>query len=398
MQVMKKAIAVLTALIMGISCCPPGNVAMAAQNDETAAEIERSQDADGQEAAQNEEDADRNEAADNKEAIDNKESGAEKLQIPQKMTVVIDPWEMDGREQIYSEEYVVRNAGETAGILTMSASICKSSGQSEAVVRQEKEGLHDDETKSVYMEMEFGNGEKIVLSREGCEYQIELEPGGELRIRFQGEVNENAAESWKDGDITVDAVYSWENIENTSSEVQDSVKNNPDTAGEEQPGKAPDGEASDEEETRLIEMREPQELDFSVDSWEIDEKGKIVSEQYTVRNAGEEAGTLVLSDLVCKPGEESGITVLTGKEKLHDGGKTVYIEMAVGEEEKIVLHQEGQEDTGENAGYEVKLSPGEEVTVCFTGEVNEIRAEELAKGELTVTAAVSWILEEPVSE
>ncbi len=31
------------------------------------------------------------------------------LQIPQKLEIVIDPWEMDGKEQIYSEQYTIRS-------------------------------------------------------------------------------------------------------------------------------------------------------------------------------------------------------------------------------------------------------------------------------------------------
>lgn len=49
------------------------------------------------------------------------------LQIPQKLQIVIDPFEMDGKGQIYSEQYMVRNMGETAGALTL-AFVCRLGG------------------------------------------------------------------------------------------------------------------------------------------------------------------------------------------------------------------------------------------------------------------------------
>lgn len=47
----------------------------------------------------------------NKEKSEPEDTDLKQLQIPQKLEVVIDPWEMDGKSQIYSEQYVIRNDG-----------------------------------------------------------------------------------------------------------------------------------------------------------------------------------------------------------------------------------------------------------------------------------------------
>lgn len=367
------------------------------------------------------------------ESADNEEPKSENLQIPQKMAVVIDPWEMDGQGQIYSEQYVVRNAGETAGILTMTGSVCESQEQNDVIVRTDKEGLHDDEAKSIYMEMEFGSGEKIVLSRESSEYQAELQPGEELLICFTGEVNEYASDEWKDGDVTVGVVYSWKmeepsgetedasgkdgkatkKEEQVAQEIEEDVTGKEEKSveaaderitneGEEKPDESSDegmtdeGEKEPDEETiggdeiKTMDLQIPQTLDIAAASWKIDEEGRMISEQYIIRNAGELPGTLVLSELICRLGEQSEAVIQTEKEKLHDdGNKAVYMEMMSGKDETVILNQKGKEETR----YEAKLDPGEEISIRFVGELNGIDPEDLEKEEITVTAVCSWYME-----
>lgn len=149
--------------------------------------------------------------ADGKESAEMKE-----LQMPQKLEVTIDPWEVDGKGQIYSEQYVIKNTGEKTGILTLSHLTCRPQEKSGVVIRTERDGIHEDGRKSIYMEMIFGTGERIALSEEGREYEAELKPGEEITLEFGGEVNESASESWESGDVTVGVVYSWEEKEDRS--------------------------------------------------------------------------------------------------------------------------------------------------------------------------------------
>lgn len=142
------------------------------------------------------------------------------LQIPQKMEIIIDPWEMDEKEQIYSREYTVQNTGETPGtlILDFSCKIGKDTGLS---FQENPDYIHHSTEKLICMKVLFGTGEEAVFTQEGVKYQIELQPGETLSLSFTGEVNENAEEPWKDGDIEIEGTYSWEAEAVQSGEVLD---------------------------------------------------------------------------------------------------------------------------------------------------------------------------------
>lgn len=165
---------------------------------------------------------------------DEQASGLKNLQIPQKMGVVIDPWEMDGKGQVYSDVYVIRNTGETSGVLTLSNLTCRSQEQSGVVVKTDKDGLHDSKDKYIYIEMLFGNGDRIIFTPEKSQYQVELKPGEELSICFSGEVNENAFAKWMDQDVAISVVYSWK----TEDTVDDLNLASP----EDEQASAPDGD------------------------------------------------------------------------------------------------------------------------------------------------------------
>lgn len=96
----------------------------------------------------------------NKEKSEPEDTDLKQLQIPQKLEVVIDPWEMDGKSQIYSEQYVIRNDGKEPGMLTLSNLACKVSEQSGAVVTTNRAGLHDGDEKLICMQIIFGNGDR----------------------------------------------------------------------------------------------------------------------------------------------------------------------------------------------------------------------------------------------
>lgn len=157
--------------------------------------------------------------AENATREDVPESGLCSLQIPQKMEVVIDPWEIDGKGQIYSEQYTIQNMGDETGVLTLSFQCRKGEG-STAILRTDKAGLHDDENKSIYIEMIFGGTEGKVLGEEGLEYQAELEPGEALGVSFAGEVNENASESWGNGDVEIEGIYFWKVAEDADTDTE----------------------------------------------------------------------------------------------------------------------------------------------------------------------------------
>lgn len=131
------------------------------------------------------------------------------LVLPRHLEVIIDPWGMDGKGQIYSRQYVIQNTGKTAGTLHLWGLSCTPGEQSGAVVRMNPNWGEDSQEKYVYLEMIFGNGDEVVFSQEGSNYETRLEPGEEMTFWFSGKVNENSFQEWMGGDVEVNAVYSW---------------------------------------------------------------------------------------------------------------------------------------------------------------------------------------------
>lgn len=134
------------------------------------------------------------------------------LQIPEKLEIIIDPWEIDEREQIYSEPFTVKNTGDIPGTLMLSF-ICTLNEADGVRVKESQEGIRESEEKMLYMKVVLENGEESVFTREGAQCQIKLQPEEELSLWFEGEVNENAEEPWEDGDIEIRGIYSWEEEE-----------------------------------------------------------------------------------------------------------------------------------------------------------------------------------------
>ena len=59
------------------------------------------------------------------------------------------------------------------------------------------------------------------------------------------------------------------------------------------------------------------------------------------------------------------------------------MEMLFGNDEQVVLSEDG-------AKYQTELKPGEELSFCFSGEVNEYVDDEWKKGDIEVGAVYSW--------
>lgn len=140
------------------------------------------------------------------------------LQIPEKLNIVLDPWEIDENGQIYSEPFTVKNTGDNPGVLVLSFT-CKVDDK--ITFRKTLEGLHNSSKKLIYMTMTIGDSEKIVFTREVFPCQVKLLPGEELSLRFEGEINENAKELWKKGDIEIQGMYTWE--EESSFETEKEI-------------------------------------------------------------------------------------------------------------------------------------------------------------------------------
>lgn len=211
------------------------------------------------------------------------EEGLTCLQIPEKLEIVIDPWEIDERGQIYSKPFTVKNSGNVPGVLTLSFA-CRATGEDGAYISETQEGLRASGEKLVYMKVVFEDGEEFIFTREGLQCQTELEPGEELALWFEGEVNEYAEEPWKSEDIEIEGIYSWKIEEIQPNETEDAstteldgaddseevpiveaedippIEQNEEDGSEEAPPAGIEGEASKEE---YISPAEPDEKSSS---------------------------------------------------------------------------------------------------------------------------------------
>lgn len=166
-----------------------------------------------------------NEKSDLEERTERTESKKEtmaSLQIPEKLDITIDPFEINEKGQIYSKEYTIKNSGETAGVLRISDFMCKPGENSGVIIKNNNNGIHDAAEKFVYMEIVFGNGHRIIFPSDEAEYEVRLEPGEELRFFYRGEINENASQGWREHDLMVGMVYFW-NIEKEDSENEENM-------------------------------------------------------------------------------------------------------------------------------------------------------------------------------
>ena len=73
----------------------------------------------------------------------------------------------------------------------------------------DKDGLYESEDDAICIEMELGDEERMILSQESSEYQVELKPGEEVSIQFTGEINKSMPKGLDEGSVEVTAVCSW---------------------------------------------------------------------------------------------------------------------------------------------------------------------------------------------
>ncbi len=270
------------------------------------------------------------------------------LVIPQKLEVVIDPFEIDGKTQVYSEKYSIKNTGETKGVLQLSKLACTSGKSGEVKVRKNLDRIHDGEKKKIYLEMvleseklkdnaaedeenndegaeeeetgrlEYGRSENktieeenlkteresekhIVLSWEDTSYEQVLEAGEEAVIYFCGEVNENASQPWENGDVEITVVYDWKEMTEESEEEIEETLEIPETTEETE-----DEEINEKE-------QEPEERGKEVGE---ESTGEADAEKIDVENTAE--GSKESLDEIKEGSEESNGSLEEAEERIEE--------------------------------------------------------------------------------
>jgi hypothetical protein len=189
-----------------------------------------------------------------------------KVVIPATVTIVIDPFEIDGRGQVFSEDYAIRNDGESDVLLTFTDMRCVFANDEdfEALARPFNEAGASDR-KSIHLMLNLGREDlpPVVLTDPGRETGTEISAplraarneadgaASSLTLSFSGSVNHNPAKAWRDGDIKVYLSYRLDPVllesgeespEAPDSEQGANPEQTPDSEQGAKPEQAPDSE------------------------------------------------------------------------------------------------------------------------------------------------------------
>lgn len=136
------------------------------------------------------------------------------IDVPERIDFMIDPWEIMGRGQIYSNEFTIHNTGNVPIFLDMSDIGCYFSEESTAVINQDFSTIYNDERKAVYLELVFNFGDRIIISEQSVSYGRILNPGEKIIFWFTGKVSNSSFDKWKSGEISIKFEYSFFSFEN----------------------------------------------------------------------------------------------------------------------------------------------------------------------------------------
>lgn len=142
------------------------------------------------------------------------------IRFPTSLDFVIDPWELKGKGQIFSQEYMIQNCDTEAILVKITDLKCvpeiKGSIQ---ILSALEDNWNETADKKIVLTVNFDNGDSIVLSEEVQDYSIILEPEEKLIFSFSGFVNENVSEEWKKEDLKVSCTYSWGLVQTQTIDV-----------------------------------------------------------------------------------------------------------------------------------------------------------------------------------
>ena len=136
--------------------------------------------------------------------LSDRESVILSLQVPGNLDFVIDPWNLSGRGQVYSERFTIMNSGNVPYTLWLRDMTCTAGGGARPVGSA---GEIYNEAANVYLELAFENGDSRVLSTESQDYEVVLRPGEELAFRITGAVNEKTTEDWGEKQVRISVKY-----------------------------------------------------------------------------------------------------------------------------------------------------------------------------------------------
>ena len=161
--------------------------------------------------------------------------GLTSLLMPQKFEIVMDPWEMDGRTQVYSKQYIIKNTGDMSGTLKLTGIACEVG--EDVHVQENSDGIHSGKDKKLYIELLINDEDRFVLMPEGTDYEMKLAPDESITLEFTGEMNENTQKNWQDSDVKISVTYDWcvepqEKETETVESISEPAEENPEDISE----------------------------------------------------------------------------------------------------------------------------------------------------------------------
>ncbi len=251
--------------------------------------------------------------------------GLTSLLMPQKFEIVMDPWEMDGRTQIYSEQYIIRNTGDMLGTLKLTGIACETG--EDVHVQENSDGIHSGKDKKLYIELLINDEDRFVLMPEGTDYEMKLAPDESITLEFTGEMNENTSQNWQDSDVKISVTYDWciepqeketETVESISEPAEEDSESEDMAEGEcseGEPERKPEEENSED-------ISEPAQENSGAESEsaEVSTTSELESEEETSEVESETAGDNIETE--SEPENESLVSVTESEEETSEAETT----------------------------------------------------------------------------
>ena len=265
--------------------------------------------------------------------------GLTSLLMPQKFEIVLDPWEMDGRTQIYSEQYIIKNTGDMLGTLKLTGIACETG--EDVHVQKSSDGIHNGKDKKLYIELLVNDEERLVLMPEGTDYEIELAPDESITLEFTGEMNENTPQNWQNSDVRISVTYDWcaETMESISEPTEEDSECSESESVAEGEGSEAESEIKPEEENSE-DISEPvqESSEAETETSEESTASEAESEEKNSESVSESAGESSASE--SKTAEESSEAAETAQP---EGNHT---------QENSDIEAAGNPESGEETGNE----------------------------------------------
>lgn len=139
--------------------------------------------------------------------LDEEERSVVRLQVPVNLDFMLDPFEINGNGQVYSPDYYIKNTGTERLFLNLNEIQAVDNSADRVVFVQDESAVRHTKEKSLFLILAFDNGDEIILSTDGEEYEIVLDPDEELSFSITGALNEGAEREWREGDVRIRLTY-----------------------------------------------------------------------------------------------------------------------------------------------------------------------------------------------